>query len=733
MKLVAFLALCHLAAPAFAAPPPGQSNFVEKTLVVWTAPANTEQRSGSVMVLENPPSEFDALILGEIQAGKWMVGSDYFKRTGREQDHFARETASPEESLQLAIVYGNDEVTLYRNGEVYESHKLANPLVGFTTSSHVLFGLHHSDAFGSPGYAGTIDDARIYDRPLTQAELKSLRPNVASDIKPLAWWTFDDAADRMGTFPLGQLIGQAAIRNGRLDLFGGYFAVNTAPLPTRADEEWPAFHIHARPKEGLARPYDANGAIYKDGVYHLMYIYQDRSRPHDGHSWGHMTSTDLINWKYQPPTLLPNPGDPDIGIFSGNAFINPEGQPMLCWFGVNAGVCVATAEDAALLKWKKHPKNPVIPMPKHGSAVFGQYPGDGKYNVWDPYMWAENGTYYCLLGGNALKNGKDTLYLMKSKDLENWEPLHPFYEQPDPTWTAPGEDCSCPDFFKLGDKHVLMSISHSVGGRCYIGEYKNEKFFPEQHVRMNWPGGNFFAPESLVDDKGRRIFWAWVTDPRNITTQVATGSGVMSLPREMLLTKDHRLQVRPVKELESLRTNHREVGPIELPHDRDVPLAGVRGRQLELIVELDCRDSREIGLKVRCSPDGSEETVIVYSPINQTLAIDSSKSTLRQDVNYAFHPLDSGGHRHPRGEKHIIPVTSAPLVHSAYEPLTLRVFLDGPMLEVFAGDQLCLTQQIFPLRKDSIEVKAFARGGNAAVKRADVWELKAANFEGMND
>ena len=33
---------------------------------------------------------------------------------------------------------------------------------------------------------------------------------------------------------------------------------------------------------------------------------------------------------------------------------------------------------------------------------------------------------------------------------------------------------------------------------------------------MNWPGGQFFAPESLLDGKGRRLIWAWVTDPRTI-------------------------------------------------------------------------------------------------------------------------------------------------------------------------------------------------------------------------
>ena len=57
---------------------------------------------------------------------------------------------------------------------------------------------------------------------------------------------------------------------------------------------------------------------------------------------------------------------------------------------------------------------------------------------------------------------------------------------------------------------------------------------------MNWPGGQFFAPESLMDGKGRRIIWAWVTDPRTILTQQATGSGVQSLPRVLASTRTGR-------------------------------------------------------------------------------------------------------------------------------------------------------------------------------------------------
>ena len=174
----------------------------------------------------------------------------------------------------------------------------------------------------------------------------------------------------MNAFPPGRLVGEAKITGGRLHLDGGFVLVGEGlDMPrTRADEDWPTYHISALPREGLARPYDANGCIYWKGKYHLMYIYQDPKRPHGGHCWGHAVSTDLVNWTFLPPALVPEPGDPDVGIFSGNAFLNKDGVPMLCWFGVDAGVCVATAQDDDLIVWKKHPANPIIPMPKPGAA-----------------------------------------------------------------------------------------------------------------------------------------------------------------------------------------------------------------------------------------------------------------------------------------------------------------------------------------------------------------------------
>ncbi len=704
----------------------------DKTLVAWVSPGNLTQQGGSVLTLENPKGVFDAVVFGELQKAKWMAGSDGLRRTQKQQEKYPTETAGPNALVQVAIVYRGKEISIFRDGKPYASYTMQAEPVTFSTTSSVVIGLRHLDAGANAGrfFVGSIEDARIYDTALDAKTISTLKPNQPSEPKPLGWWSFESGKpeDVMGTFPLGHLAGYAKIVDGKLRLaagFGyrgsGYMVVGVEPPRDRISEAWPLWHVAALPDEGQCRPYDANGCIYWKGKYHLMYIFQHPAR---GHSWGHLSSTDLVNWTFHPATLVPMPGDPDKGIFSGNAFVNKDGVPMLCWFGIDAGVCVATAEDDDLIRWKKHPKNPIIPIPKPSQA------GHGVYKVWDPYLWLEGDTYYCLLGGNVLPNGKDTLYLCKSADMVNWKPLHPFYEHPDLSWTVPGEDCSCPDLFKLGDKHVLMCISHKVGGRCYIGRFdkEKEKFYPEQHVRMNWPGGNFFAPESLIDDRGRRIFWAWVIAPRSFETQRATGSGVQSLPRVLWLAEDGTVRIRPVKELEALRRNHRTIAPIELKADAEVTLENVRGDSMELALEIDPGSAKQVGLKVRCSGDGKEETGIWYDVVAKKLRIDMSQSTLRTDVVYCDSPIRMGGAKRTADNKHPQSTVEAPFALVEGETLKLRVFLDKPMLEVFANDRQCVTQQIFPAGKESLRVKVCAKGGAATVRSGEAWDMAAAQF-----
>ena len=59
------------------------------------------------------------------------------------------------------------------------------------------------------------------------------------------------------------------------------------------------------------------------------------------------------------------------------------------------------------------------------------------------------------------------------------------------------------------------------------------------------------------------------------------------------------------------------------------------------------------------------------------------------------------------------------------EPLTLRVFLDRSVLEVFANDRICITDRLYPERADSVGVELFAVGGGAKLLHLTAWELSA--------
>jgi len=467
------------------------------------------------------------------------------------------------------------------------------------------------------------------------------------------------------------------------------------------DPQRPVYHFVT--PEGYCMPFDPNGAIYWKGKYHLFYIFQDER----GHCWGHASSLDLIHWRFHPPALFPSPGDPDQGIFSGNAFVNQEGKAVLLYHGVNAGNCIAVSEEDDLVHWQKLPSNPIVPNPKEGDPDFG------KYQSWDPHGWLEGGTYYAIFGGNPAT-------LFRSPDMIHWTYQNKFLAS-DLPGVEPDEDISCPDFFPLGDKYMLLCISHKRGCRYYLGHWLDGKFYPETHARMNWPGGTCFAPESLLDNQGRRIMWAWALDrlPES-EIQRAGWCGTMTLPRVLSLGDDNLLQIDPVEELKTLRLNPRRIENLTVAAGEEKALDGIRGDSLELEIGIDPGNTRQFGLKVRCSPDGREQTVITCDREAQTLRIDCARSSLTPGIVYRTFCM-YGGDNPPVTEQ------SAPFALKPGEPLRLRIFIDHSILEVFANRRQCLTQRIYPSREDSLGVSLFSAEGPVTVNSLTAWTMAPAN------
>jgi beta-fructofuranosidase len=516
-----------------------------------------------------------------------------------------------------------------------------------------------------------------------------------------------------------------------VDIFdsGAWNRMTTSARTLRAhylqDPYRPGYHFTV--PEGVHMPIDPNGALYWNGRYHVFYIYQEPGEATNvpvkidkQHYWGHISSIDLVHWRHHPPALAP--GEGDAGIFSGGVFVDRQGVPTISYWGLGnpRGICLATSTDPNLDRWVKSPHNPVIRETGFGvTTVKGPDGKDLLVGASDPSaIWWRDGRYQMLTGNlQALeKTGKtagDRAYLFQSDDLLKWDYRGEFYESRR-DWTAGDEDCMCPDFFPLPsgpdggkptDTWMLLCISHNKGCRYYLGEYAGERFLPRRHERMTWAGrtwgGNaLFAPETVIDDRGRRIMVAWVFGWH----EVKRGwSGTLSLPWLLWRGDDDTARMRPVPELAALRYNHREKAPFEVAAGQEVPLPEFAGGSLDLEITLSADGAGARGITVLGSADGAERTVIEYHPDKGELVVDGSRSG-----------------EGPRGRE------AAPLKLPPGEPLQLRVLVDRSIIEVFANDRQAAVFRAYPSKADSTGVSIFAREADVKVLAAHAWDMMEA-------
>jgi sucrose-6-phosphate hydrolase SacC (GH32 family) len=166
------------------------------------------------------------------------------------------------------------------------------------------------------------------------------------------------------------------------------------------------------------------------------------------------------------------------------------------------------------------------------------------------------------------------------------------------------------------------------------------------------------------------------------------------------LAHDDTLRIEPAPELEALRCNPRQREYLTV--SGELPVEDVRGECLEISAVIDPGDAKQFGLKVRCSPEGGEQTVILYSPLEKTLKVELANGSLTR-----------------RQLKEQV----APFELKPGEPLRLRVFLDRSVVEVYANGRQCITQRIYPSRADSLGVALVARGGSVKVPLVEAWDM----------
>jgi len=453
---------------------------------------------------------------------------------------------------------------------------------------------------------------------------------------------------------------------------------------------------------------DPNGLCYWQGEYHLFYQAYPPEDPRQ--HWGHAISDDLVHWKDLPLAIYPGIEE---CCFSGATLVE-EDRVIAMYHGTRAGNIVAISSDPLLLNWEKIPGNPVIPVI---SADANGLP----YRVFDPCIWKEKDGYYALSGsyrdGDIFDNCRMTQHLFFSQDLGRWVYLGQLIE--DDIFTSPGEDGAVPYFWHIGDKHILLFASHQRGSQYLLGNYDkaNHKFKPFSHGRFNFgplgPGG-VHAPSATPDGKGG----IYVIHNINEAKKTEGWNQIMSIVRVLTLRADNTLCIEPIPAIESLRYNKKHIGKMPLPANQEIVLDGIEGNAMELSVEIDPKSAREVCLYVLRSPGKEEYTTISFyrqgimnvirsgrNYKQDAIVIDSSRSSLCSDVSAR-------------------PPEVAPFELPDGETLSIRIFIDKSVIEVFVKDRQCVALRIYPERNDSIGVSLRSQGQDATLISLGAWQMK---------
>ncbi|QCC48596.1 glycoside hydrolase family 32 protein [Halobellus limi] len=458
----------------------------------------------------------------------------------------------------------------------------------------------------------------------------------------------------------------------------------------RDDPHRPRFHVTS-PANWINDP---NGLIEHEGRYHVFYQYNPAGPYHHAIHWGHAVSDDLVHWRDEPLALAPTPDGPDRdGCWSGCA-IDDEGTPTLLYTGGRGRKqlpCLATATDGSLRSWRKDTANPIIEEAPTDLDILETEHWEAEFR--DHCVWREDGLWHQIIGSGVTDVGGTALHYT-AEDLRDWT-----YEGPLLVGEGPdsGAVWECPELLRLGEKE-LLHVSNYEDVVYFIGERGDGGF--EVDSRGLLDHGDFYAPQSMAVGDGY-LTWGWLPEARDNEAQWDAGwSGALSVPRRIDVDESGDLRQRPAAELKALReTQYVDSAAIDLDDERrELPASG---RTLELTATMTLRDADAVTLSVFESPDRRERTEISYTAGNE-LVVDRSNA--------------SEDHR-ARSDEQRMEVTPYD------EPLSLRLFLDGSVIEAFVNDRHCLTSRVYPTRDDSTGLAVAAVGGRAEIGDFSVWEL----------
>ena len=315
--------------------------------------------------------------------------------------------------------------------------------------------------------------------------------------------------------------------------------------------------FHLQPPVGWLN--DPNGLCVYGGQYHAFFQYGPFDVTGGVKHWGHAVSKDLLHWEPLPVMLYPDEPFDCHGVYSGSALI--EGTEMYLYYTGNVkhpgdfdyikqgrghNVCLAVSHDGKTVASKQ-------------CLLYNKdYPAGLTCHVRDPKVFVYEGKYYMVLGARTLED-KGEVLVLESTDKLHWNHIN--------TLTTPetfGYMWECPDLFCLDGQWYLAVSPQGIQcqniygcgyfavygdwrAHCTLGEFHEADF-----------GFDYYAPQSFVDENGRRIQIGWMgmpdADYGNAPTVAHGWQHCFTVPRLLTKGPGGTLLQTPVPELDARRS-----------------------------------------------------------------------------------------------------------------------------------------------------------------------------------
>lgn len=310
---------------------------------------------------------------------------------------------------------------------------------------------------------------------------------------------------------------------------------------------------------------DPNGFIYYKGQYHMFYQHFPYEPWWGTMHWGHAVSDDLVHWKHKGIAIYPSKSFDQNGAFSGNALEqdgklyiyytgvkytnpNPENIHITADYKLEPSQIMFVSEDGE--HFDNFNNKRCLIGPAVDASVMS--PTDTR----DPKVWIHNHTFYMMLGSCEDHMGK--LVFFSSKDGVDWK------------WESGyksaefGGIFECPDLFELDGKQVLFcAATDYLKDNLDYQAQEIYKFctFQEKGCKLSWEKDSFYldygmdlyATQTNTDANGERVLFAWMRMPEPKKGANLSWSGLMTMPRVMLIKNGH-LYFKPHKNVSDLFT-----------------------------------------------------------------------------------------------------------------------------------------------------------------------------------